>query len=232
MNYKGILLDLDDTLYNYDIAHEEGTYAVLSYTSNLLNKSKNEIEYMLLQAKKSVKKDLSGTAASHNRLLYFQRMLEGFNVNAQLHALKIYEIYWVTFLNSMQLYPGVNEFIEFSKGIPICLVTDLTAHIQHRKLDKLGLCQHINFMVSSEEAGREKPDPYIFLLALDKLKLRKNEVIMIGDNFNKDIIGASSIGINSFWINHKRKEPPIVNNKIKEVSDFLQLREMLSYVHS
>jgi len=80
-------------------------------------------------------------------------------------------------------------------------VTDLTAQIQLQKWQKLGLQRYIDFLVSSEEAGVEKPSPYIFELALDKLQLKAHEVIMIGDNANKDIAGANALQIKAYQVN-------------------------------
>jgi putative hydrolase of the HAD superfamily len=55
-------------------------------------------------------------------------------------------------------------------------------------------------MLSSEEAGIEKPSPVIFGKALSKLNLKAEEVIMIGDNEEKDILGAEAMGIKSYLI--------------------------------
>ena len=162
-------------------------------------------------------------------MLYFQRMFENLKMNAQLHALKTYEIYWDVFLKSMKLYEGAGIFLQLTKDVPICLVTDLTAHIQHRKLLELNIEKYINFMVSSEEAGIEKPHSHIFEMALSKLKLQPNDVIMIGDNFQKDIVGASLLGIRSFWINPDEHHPTKVASDFESVSNFFKLKERLIY---
>lgn len=38
----------------------------------------------------------------------------------------------------------------------------MTAYIQYKKLESLGVTPYIDFMVSSEEAGVEKPHPTPF----------------------------------------------------------------------
>ncbi len=67
-------------------------------------------------------------------------------------------------------------------SIKICLITDLTASIQFRKIINTKMDKYIDFVVTSEEAGVEKPDSVIFSLALSKLGLSSGEVIMIGDD--------------------------------------------------
>ena len=50
--------------------------------------------------------------------------------------------------------------------IKTAVVSDLTTHIQLRKMDKLRISKYIDFLVTSEEAGSEKPHAVMFLLAL------------------------------------------------------------------
>ena len=90
-----------------------------------------------------------------------------------------------------------------SKNIPICCVTDLTADIQFRKLMKLNLENKIKYIVTSEEVGIEKPNKKIFEKALEKLNLKSNQVIMIGDSAPKDILGGEALGIKSYLVKTK-----------------------------
>ena len=75
----------------------------------------------------------------------------------------------------------------------------MTAQIQYRKIDKLGLSNDIDFMVSSEETGLEKPSPIMFELALKKMNVKANEAAYFGDSLERDIVGAANVGIKPFW---------------------------------
>lgn len=199
--FKGILLDLDNTLYDYNLSHEAAKLAVIDYVSNFYGLNISTVTSAFDQACSSVKENLTGTAASHNRLLYFQRMLEILSINALKNGLYLYDLYWDTFFNKMVLYPEAFNFLEkINKKYKTCLVTDLTVHIQHRKIHKLGLEDLIDFIVTSEEIGQDKPHGTMFAKALEKMNLNANEVCMIGDNFQKDILGAVQQGIQSFWL--------------------------------
>ncbi|MCA1010082.1 HAD family hydrolase [Halobacillus halophilus] len=230
MSYKGILLDLDNTLYDYHLAHEKALEQALNYAVDILGVEKEEIFSSYNQEREKIKVELLTTAASHNRMLYFQRLYENFDVNPQIYALNTYDLYWETFLNNMYLFPGVTDFLEASKDIPICLVTDLTSHIQHRKLKTLGVQEYIQFVVTSEEAGKEKPHPYIFMSGLRKLGLDREDVIMIGDNFEKDIKGASLLGIKSFWLTIPLPSQEEKLNNVIEVSSFSEVKEQIFHV--
>ncbi len=223
MKYKGILLDIDNTLYDYDNSHKIALNRVVTFLKEKFSLSEEEIDIGYSKARSLVQIELGHTAASHNRLLYFQKMLELLEVNPLIYGLIVYDLYWDTFLASMKPFNGIYEFLEKYKN-RICLVTDLTAHIQHRKIKELKLDAYSSLMVTSEEAGREKPHPYMFMAALKKMNLNADEVCMIGDSFNKDIVGASNLGIDAIWINLKKENKLYNTNIVTEVHSFEEIK--------
>lgn len=226
MRYKAILLDIDNTLYDYNITHAFAKNKVLEYCIRELNLPKEEINIAYEKARKQVHIELCETAASHNRLLYFQKMSEILGINPMKYGFEIYNVYWDSFLDILKPFDEIYKLLEKYKN-KICLVTDLTAHIQYRKIKKLGLEKYCDKLVTSEEAGREKPHPYMFILALQKLGLRSDEVCMIGDSFKKDIYGATALGIASVWFNHEDKNESHKDKLIKEVKSFKEILELL-----
>ena len=62
----------------------------------------------------------------------------------------------------------------------------LAAGFQHGKLAELGLERYIDVLVTSEEAGAEKPSARIFRMALKKAGCRASETLLIGDDRIKD----------------------------------------------
>ncbi|UKJ08240.1 HAD family hydrolase [Solitalea lacus] len=226
MRYKGILLDIDNTLYDYNLTHSFAKNKVFDYCIREFHLSKTEISLAYDKARNNVHVELSETAASHNRLLYFQKMLEILKINTLQYSFELYNIYWDNFLEVLKPFDGIYDLLEKYEN-KICLITDLTAHIQYRKIKKMGLEKHCSMIVTSEEAGREKPHPYMFMLALNKLNLRPGEVCMIGDSFKKDIIGATAFGIESIWFNHEEKIVSCDNILIREVRNFKDILELL-----
>jgi putative hydrolase of the HAD superfamily len=75
-------------------------------------------------------------------------------------------------------------------GIPTAIVTDMTAQIQFRKIVYFGLDHYFDFIVTSEEAGFDKPHELPFKIALEKMRLKGDCIWMIGDNPINDIKGA------------------------------------------
>ena len=226
MMYKALLLDIDNTLYSYSNVHAAGLNAAFSLIESQFGVERASIKKAFSKARNEVHIMLSETAASHNRMLYFQKMLELLNIRSTSLTLKVYEAYWTNFLNEMTVFDGVYELLERYKN-RICLVTDLTAHIQHRKIIKLELDKYVDLVVTSEEAGHEKPHPYIFNMALEKLKCTKEEVCMIGDNFKKDILGASRLGIQSIWLNSSGSTEEHNSPLINEVNSFKKILKLV-----
>jgi len=67
------------------------------------------------------------------------------------------------------------------------------------------LRDYIDFMVSSEETGLEKPAPIMFELALKKLNVDAKDAAYFGDTLDRDIKGAANLGITPFWYIGERK---------------------------
>lgn len=194
---KGIIFDLDNTLYSYDLCNEAAMVHVLDYAAKA-GIEKEQFLSAFAQGKQAVKECLgSNCAATHNRLLYFQKTLEILNRNPLCEAMDFYNQYWDHFLENMKLFDGAIDFLSQlkEKGIQMAICTDLTSHIQYRKIRKLGLDSYIHILVTSEEVGVEKPDSKMFLTALQKMELKPEECTFIGDDLKKDIIGASNVSI-------------------------------------
>ena len=194
-----VFLDLDNTLYPYDPCDTAGRAALGEIASHLPEVDRFAFNQAYDQGRAATHQDLHGTAASHSRLLYLQKALEQIHPEYDIRLLlSLYETYWSAYMATMRLFPGVEDFLRHleQRGIPTVVVTDLTAHIQLRKLVRLGLSDLLSAVVTSEEAGREKPDPRVFHRALRKAgDPCPARVWMIGDNEAKDIAGANQAGL-------------------------------------
>lgn len=185
-----VIVDLDNTLYDYDMPHGRAMAAVRSKMQRTLNIDGKQFDEMFDRARADVKHKLGHTASSHSRLLYFQRMLELIGMKSDVVAsLDFEQTYWRMFLSSARLYPGAREVLLLlrSLGVPLVLVTDLNTRIQFRKIVYFGLEAVFDYVVTSEEVGADKPDARMFLTAMDKLGLAHDQPVwMLGDDEKKD----------------------------------------------
>ena len=190
-----VLFDLDNTLYPYEPAHVNALNAVKTKVSRNFNLKEQTFDEAFAKAKELTKAQLGNTAAAHSRLLYMQKMLELLGLGSQvLFALDLEQTYWRTFLANATLFPGAKDFLDDLRlnSIPMAIVTDLTAQIQFRKMIYFGLDHYFDCIVTSEEAGQEKPHAAPFQLALKKVQPKGSTIWMIGDNPKKDIGGAKA----------------------------------------
>lgn len=198
---KAIIFDLDDTLYEYEEINKEAINALCAYTCNRYNISISVFLEVFRKAREENKQILGQTGASHNRMLYCQKMLEYLNIPPAEAALELYETYWGYMLEHMELREGILELLQYCKehSIKIGICSDLTAHIQHRKIRKLGISSLIDKIVTSEEAGIEKPASIMYEMILNKLGVKPEEALFIGDSLEKDIKGAKKVGMKALW---------------------------------
>ena len=199
--YKAIIFDLDNTLYDYTACNGIARGKLAKRGSEIFAVTPEEFLRVYDEANKAVKQRMGDSASCHNRILYAQGTVEKLGGNLVTLTPELYNIYWDTLLEVMELYPGSLDFIKEAKekGCRIGICTDMTAHIQYRKLAKMGLAPYIDAIVTSEEMGVEKPHAAMFHACLDKLKTKSHETIYIGDSYERDIKGSSQVGITPVW---------------------------------
>jgi len=233
---NAVLFDTDNTLYPYDPAHAAAQGAVKEKVMGTFSISAKDFDAAFNEARKQIKSRLGHTASSHSRLLYLQRMLEIMGLGSQvLLALDFEQTYWRTFLANANLFDDVKELLDDLRllGIPTAIVTDLTAQIQFRKVVYFGLDHYFNYIVTSEEAGFDKPHEAPFQIALEKMQPKGDCIWMIGDNPINDIRGGKE-KINAVTLQkiHEGVELGVGLNtpdaSFKEYKDLRQLLDTLN----
>ncbi len=73
-------------------------------------------------------------------------------------ALELDHAYWNAFLGAMSVDVEARDLLIRCQrhDLPVAVVTDMTAEVQIRKLRQLGLINLVDYIVTSEETGREK----------------------------------------------------------------------------
>jgi FMN phosphatase YigB (HAD superfamily) len=92
---------------------------------------------------------------------------------------------------------------------------------------EFGLSPFLNVVLDSTTVGIKKPDPKLFSLALERLKLPPQAVAFVGDSFERDILPAKAAGMQTFWLIGGDKDlvPPDaskVDRIIKSLEDLLR----------
>lgn len=227
---KAVIFDLDDTLYDYDLLNNGAIRNTGMWLCERVNISYDEFEQAFDKGRHATKELMKNCASQHNRIIYFQKTSEFLGLNPVKYSIELYEKYWGYMLDHMKLVPHAEALIKKlnKENIKVAICTDLTTHIQHRKLRKLNIADYIDAFVSSEEAGVEKPDKKIFHMTLSKLCVPASDAIHIGDSYNKDIIGADNAGIFPVWYNpHGKKTVKSPVKKMLEINSMIQLERYI-----
>ena len=201
MNIKAFLFDLDNTLYNYDAAHECAMTALLKKYGGVLGLSDSDFRTLYTETMDEQVRRAGGDCAGiHSRLIRFQMMLEHLR-RPIAPAPEMDQTYWTAFLDSMRPDPETGRILDTLRAAGYCvgIGTNMTAEWQYAKLQKLELLDRIDFLVSSEEANAEKPDRRIFDLCAEKAGCPSSACVFVGDSWKHDVIGAQNAGMYPIW---------------------------------
>ncbi len=100
---------------------------------------------------------------------------------------------------------GVIDALKAAKreGMRMAALSDFPLGI---KLRALGIEKYFEFAISSEDIGRFKPAKTPFIVMQDMLELRPEEILYVGDSYEKDIQGAKNAGMYTCLIFSKKKK--------------------------
>ena len=125
------------------------------------------------------------------------------------------------------LYDGVKELLrELRKEYRVGIVTNGHAEGQRQKLDRMGLYEEVDEVLISGAVGIHKPDPALFKLMAEKLRVQPEECVFVGDVFFTDIIGSLRAGMHPVWMwpfgkRRCRLDIPVIDD-IRQIRDVLE----------
>lgn len=222
---KAVIFDVDNTLYSYTKAHKKAFAELSEYAEKELGLSLEAFESLQKKAETELKEYMGDVAAIHNRIIRYQNMLENRGLPLYPHALEMERIYWDTLIGAAEPSEGAQRAMKALKkqGIRIGIGTDMTARTQFRKLTGLGLLPYVDFLVSSEEAGAEKPSPRFFARCVKKAGCEKEACLFVGDSLKKDVLGAMDAGLQAVWYRPDGYEEQV---KVPQITSLLQLPKL------
>lgn len=181
---KGIVFDLDDTLYPQVEFKRSGFRAVAAW-----------LEERGLARSETVAGAMDGTierlGPSHP--LMFDELVAETGLDRAL----IPELVEVFRAHKPDIapYPGVEELLSHLRGkFRLGLLTDGLARVQRSKVEALGLAPFFDEIVFSDERATSKPDPALFEHFEKLWNLKGEELAHIADNPAKDFVGANGRG--------------------------------------
>lgn len=227
--YKVLFFDLDRTLWDYR-ANSEQTLndLVTKHTPELVEKF-DEFLATFYEVNESLWLEYRNGKLSKEKLST-QRFIDTYKrlgVSAESFAEKFSEDYINESPNKTRLFPKTIETLEYlkSKDYRMFLLTNGFVEVQKVKIRDSKLEPIFERMITSEEAGYQKPHKEIFEYALQIVEAEKADCLMIGDDLESDIEGAQNFGIDTVFFNHAGlihdATPTFEINQLEELMKFL-----------
>jgi putative hydrolase of the HAD superfamily len=213
--------DLDNTLFDHDIAEQAAYANVLSYLDKTLDITCSMDD--IIQAKQQVKQ----LTHTYERTFYIKNILIKHNApNLLKHLTICHDLYWNTFLENTHLFPYVKETLMLFPKRKI--ITNFTLAHQLKKCKHLGILDLFDDILTSEEFGTTKPSSTIFHQAT--LPHKKEKCCMIGDRPHEDILGAKQVGMFTILLDRHRNIPIHIAPMQLTVASFEELHRFFTNI--
>ena len=212
---KAVLMDVGKTIVtNRDIDFKRGLKAVYD-----LDKRADKIDFERFLA---VNQSLRRVSFDSVRKINSETRIDGFlatlcEITGINPGLDIDELQWFfqCHLIDEELIDGVTSFLEYvkEKKYPLIAVSNscMDSKTIARELKEYGILKYFNEVISSADILIRKPRKEIFDYAYGKLlkiddSIKRSDVIFIGDDYERDIVGSANEGFIPVWLNHKKEE--------------------------
>ena len=224
---KAVFFDIDDTLYDTSGFAKLARKAAIGVMIDAGLPLSSDEAYKLLR---EIIKDKGSNYDKHFNVLTKQVL--GYE-NPRLIALGMITYHNVKFA-LLRLFPETMSTLIYlkSQGYHLGVISNGITIKQWEKLIRLGLHHFFDEIITSEEAGTEKPDERIFQQALDRMGCKAGNSIMIGNKFSEDILGAINIGMDAILVNSKLTEEEKLflekkNIKLEILPNLQDIKEIL-----
>ena len=126
---------------------------------------------------------------------------------------------------TLLVYPNVNKtLIELIKmGIKLAVVSDAPSREAWMRLYYLNLHHLFDPVLTYDDSGVRKPSPKPFQMALDYLKVKPEEALMVGDWPERDVVGAKQIGMKTIFARYGDTFGTIDSGADWEINDIYEV---------
>ena len=227
--YKHIFFDLDRTLWDFDsnsraalidVFHKHNLDRYFESPEPFVTGYHRHNDVLWSQYRDGhIKKEIL-------RYLRFELTLKDANIENPELARVIGDEYLQLSTEKTILFPHTHEVLSYlNKKYPLYILTNGFRETQFSKMNNCDIMKYFDHVFTSETIGINKPHPKIFQWAMSSVNGKKEECIMIGDDFEVDILGAKSAGMDQVFFN-----PDEIKEKIRpsfEIKSLLELKSIL-----
>lgn len=226
INYKTIFFDLDRTLWDYRLNSEQTLNDLLNkYTPELNNQFEEFLQEFYKTNDALWLKYRDGLISKETlSIKRFIDIFKCFGIDVESKIRDIADFYITESPKKSKVFPHTIETLAYLRrgGYRLILLTNGFLEVQEVKIRESKLEPYFERMITSEEAGYQKPDKRIFEYAFKELLVEKSESIMIGDDLDNDIFGAQNFGIDTIYFNPENKKHE--SNPTYEITNLKELQ--------
>lgn len=199
-----ISFDLDDTLWSGTEVLIKAEKAMMEWiqlhTPEVMKLSRDEMRDKKIQFVKSnphLRYQVSGV-----RQKFLHALFDEFNIeSAEERSLQCFDAFYQARQN-VTLFEGVEDVLtDLKKDFQLISLTNGNADIE-----LVGLKPFFELSLNGEDFSKPKPDPEMFLHALEKIQVKPEQVLHVGDHPNHDMLGAFEIGMKTCWLKDGTRE--------------------------
>ncbi|OPX18656.1 hypothetical protein BXT86_00090 [candidate division WOR-3 bacterium 4484_100] len=220
---RAIIFDLDNTLVDFMAMKEAAIEAaVLAMIDAGLKLSKEE-------AKKKIYRIYEEEGIEDQKV--FDKFLnkEFGTIDYRIHAAGIIG-YRRAREAALVLYPHTHLVLMelLKRGIKLAVVSDAPRLQAWLRLCQLNLHHIFDVVITFEDTFKRKPDPEPFKLALQRLQVKPQEAMMVGDWAERDIVGAKLLGMQTVFARYGDRFGTKNSGADYEIDDIMQLLDIVS----
>jgi HAD superfamily hydrolase (TIGR01549 family) len=195
---KTVIFDADNTLYNTKSVAKNADLAAMAVLGYAINKKPEDL-YQEFLAIVEIHKKSADPKVRHRKYSYG-------SLCAKYETDKINEMYRAfeqTVLDKIEIIPGVIDLLNKLAGRELFVVTEDNRDMALKKLAKLNIEGRFSGVVTSDDAGVMKPSENYYTAALSKFK--PEDILVIGDNYEKDLALPAELGMQIFLVDSPEK---------------------------
>ncbi|MCA1053782.1 HAD family hydrolase [Rossellomorea aquimaris] len=232
-NYRCLLFDLDDTLFDHTRCFKEAIISMVNSNDCLNHLDEEMFLHTFIKVNHTLWKDfqekrLTFQEFTINRL---SLTLDEYSLNLSHDEVKVInERYHENYLQNIVPDQHVIQLLNrLHEKYTLGILTNGTIHNAYKKISRLGLSKFFkdDQLFISEEIGRSKPDPFTFLHVSGRLGILPENTLFVGDNYYTDICGADAVGMDTLWVNPSFYKEPLDLTPTFTVQTILELEEVL-----
>ncbi len=103
--------------------------------------------------------------------------------------------------NEYRLYPDAHATVDALRdaGVRLALVTNGASDLQRAKIERFDLAHRFHHIQIEGEFGQGKPEPAVYLHALERLECAACDAWMVGDNYEWEVVAPQKLGMCGIW---------------------------------